>query len=126
MLAVTVKTLILSLCWSLPVIGAFVVYFATGWTTFTREDLEYGYTLLSRLFVLMWPASIPLSLALVLLHRRSRPAACLCGALLIPPSLFGFIVAGLLQMELAAILVAAFSLPAWGVLLAVSWRRRQA
>ena len=102
---------------------AFVIHFATGWTTFEREDFEFGVALLSSLSVVVWVVSIPLSLALILLYRRSRPTAYLCGALLIPPSIAGFIVAGLLQSEVAAILVAALCLPAWVALLAVNWRQ---
>ena len=91
-------------------------------TTFEREDIEFGGALLSSLSILAWLSSIPLSLALILLHRRSRLTAYLCGALLIPLSIGGFIIAGLFQSEVAAILVAAFSLPAWVVLPAVNWR----
>ena len=108
---------------SLVVAVAFVIHFATGWTTFEREDLEFGFALLSSLLVVVWLTSIPLSLALILLHRRSRLTAYLCGALLIPPSIAGFIVAGLLQSEVAAVLVAALSLPAWIALLLVNWLR---
>ena len=107
----------------LVVVAAFVVHFATGWTTFEQEDLEFGFALLSSLAVVVWPTSIPLSLALILLHRRFRLTAGLCAALLIPLSIAGFIVAGLLQSEVAAILVAALSAPAWIALLALNWRQ---
>ena len=106
----------------LVVVAAFVIHFATGWTTFEREDIEFGVALLSSLSIGAWLSSIPLSLALILLHRRSRLTAYLCGAPLMPLSIAGFIVAGLLQSEVTAILVVAFSLPAWVVLLAVNWR----
>ena len=121
-LAVAARTAALSLFMPLVVTVAFVIHFATGWTTFEREDLEFGFALLSSLLIVVWPASIPLSLALVLLHRRSRLTAYLCAALLIPLSIAGFIVAGLLQSEVAAILVAALSLPAWFVLPVVNSR----
>ena len=124
-MAVAVKTLILSLSLSLLVAAAFVIHFATGWTTFEREDLEFGGAFLSTLLVLVWPASIPLSLAVILLHRRSRLAAYLCGVALIPLSVAGFIVAGLLQSEIVVIAVAALALPAWLALLAVRlWQNR--
>ena len=92
------------------VAAAFVIHFATGWTTFEREDLEFGAAFLSTLLVLGWPASIPLSLAVILLHRRSRPAAYLCAVVLVPLSIAGFIVAGLLQSEIVVIAVAALAL----------------
>ena len=122
-LAVAARTVALSLIFPLVVAAAFVIHFATGWTTFHQEDLQYGFALLSSLAIVVWPTSIPLSLALILLHRRSRLTGYLCAALLIPFSIAGFIVAGLLQSEIAAILVAALSVPAWTALLAVNWRQ---
>jgi len=109
----------------LVVAAAFVIHFAIGWTTFEPEDLEFGFLLLSALLIMVWPTSIPLSLALILLHRRSRLTAYLCAALLIPLSIAGFIVAGLLHSEVAAILVAARSQPAWITLLATNWRQNR-
>lgn len=125
-LAIAARTAALSLFMPLVVAVAFVIHFATGWTTFEREDLEFGFALLSSLMVVVWPASFPLSLALILLHRRSRLTAWLCAALLIPLSIAGFIVAGLLQSEVAAVLVAALSLPAWMALLLVNRRHGRA
>lgn len=125
MLAVAVKTLILSLALSLLVAAAFIIHFATGWTTFEREDLEFGAAFLSALLVLVWPASIPLSLAVILVHRRSRLTAYLCAVVLVPLSIAGFIIAGLLQSETVVIAVAALALPAWLALLAVRlWQSR--
>lgn len=122
-LAIAARTAVLSLLLPLAVAAAFVIHFAIGWTTFEREDLEFGVAFLSALMMVVWPTSIPLSLALVLLHRRSRLTAYICAAVLIPLSFVGFIVAGLLQSEVAAIVVAAFSLPAWIALLAVTRRQ---
>ena len=122
MLAVAAKTVILSLCLSLLVAAAFAVHFATGWTTLEREDLKFGATFLSTLLILVWPASIPLSLAVILLHRRSRLVAYLCAVALVPLSIVGFIVADLLQSEIVVIAVAALSLPAWlALLMAKLW-----
>ena len=121
-MAAAARTAALSLLLTLIVAVAFVMHFAIGWTSFEREDIELGATFLSTLSIVVWPTSIPLSLALVLIHRRSRLTAYLCAALLIPPSIAGFIVAGLLQSEVAAILVTAVSLPGWIALLALNWR----
>lgn len=122
-MAVAARTVALSLFFPLVVAAAFLIHFVIGWTTFGQEDLEFGFALLSSLLIVVWSASVPLSLALILLDRRSRLAAYLCAALLVPLSIAGFIVAGLLQSEVAAILVAALSLPAWIALLAVNWRQ---
>lgn len=79
------------------------------------------YTMLSRLFTFtwtfIWPASVPLSLALVLLHHRSRLAAYLMAVVLAPLTLTGFLLAGLLQSGILAITSTALSLPAWIALL---------
>ncbi len=105
--------------------AAFIIHFATGWTTFEREDLEFGAAFLGTLLVVVWPASLPLSLAVILLHRRSRLIAYLCAVALTPLSIFGFIVAGLLQSEMVVIAVAALSVPAWLTLLLVKlWQSR--
>ena len=117
--SVAARTLVLSLFLSLTPIAAFVIYFAFGWTTFESEDLEYGYNLLSRLFTFAWPSSVPLSLALVLLHRRSRLVAYLIVVVLVPLTLIGFLLAGLLQSGILAVASAALSLPAWIALLLV-------
>ncbi len=125
MLAVVARTVILSLCLLLLVAAAFVIHFAIGWTTFEREDLQFGATFLSTWLIVVWPASIPLSLAVVLLHRRSRLIAYLCAVVLVPLSIVGFIVAGLLQSEIVVIAVAALSLPAWLALLVIKlWQSR--
>lgn len=109
----------------LLVAAAFVIHFAIGWTTFEREDLQFGATFLSTWLIVVWPASIPLSLAVVLLHRRSRLIAYLCAVVLVPLSIVGFIVAGLLQSEIVVIAVAALSLPAWLALLVIKlWQSR--
>ena len=121
-LVIAVRTTVLSLMLTLVVAVAFVIHFAIGWTTFEQEDLEFGFAFLSSLLIVVWPASIPLSLALTLLHRRSRLVAYPCAGLLIPLSIVGFMVAGLLQSQVAAVLVAALSLPVWIVLVVVNWR----
>lgn len=124
-MSVAARTAALSLCFPLVVAAAFVIHFVIGWTTFEREDLQFGFAFLSSLSIVVWPTSIPLSLALVLLHRRSRPTAYICAALLIPLSIGGFIIAGLLQSEIAAGLVATLSLPAWIALLTVTLRQNR-
>ena len=117
------KTAIFSLGLALLVVAALVVYFAVEWTTFEPEDFEFGYTLLSTLFVAMWPASVPLCLAVVLLHRLSRPIAYLCAAVLAPLAVIAFMLAGLVQSEIFVVGGAALSLPVWLALLAVCLRQ---
>ena len=123
MVTIAVKTAISSLGLALLVVTAQAVYFAVGWTTFEPEDFKFGYTLLSTLFVVAWPASVPLCLAVLLLHRRSRPIAYLCAAVLAPLTLIAFLLAGLVLSEIFVVAGAVLSLPAWLVLLAVHLRQ---
>ena len=122
MLAVSIGTAILSLMMALVTVVAFIVYFTVGWTTLESEDTAFGYTLLSKLFVLILPASVSLSLALALLHRRSRRATYACALVLVPLTLVGFMLAGLVRSEIVVIAAAAFSLPAWVALAVVRLR----
>lgn len=106
-----------SLGLALLVVTVLVVYFAAGWTTFKPEDFGFDYTLLSTLFVVIWPASVPLCLAVLLLHRSSRPVAYLCTAVLAPLTTIAFMLAGLVQSEIFVVAGAVLSplpgLPCW-------------
>ena len=120
---IAAKTAMFSLGLALLVVTVLVVYFAAGWTTFEPEDFGFGYTLLSTLFVVIWPASVPLCLAVLLLHRSSRPVAYLCTAVLAPLTAIAFMLAGLVQSEIFVVAGAVLSLPAWLALLAARlWR----
>ena len=123
MVPIAAKTAMFSLGLALLVVAALVVYFAIGWTTLDPYDFEFGYTLLSTLFVVIWPASVPLCLAVLLLHRCSRPVAYLCTAVLAPLTTIAFMLAGLLQSEIFVVAGAVLSLPAWLALLAAHLRR---
>lgn len=122
-LAVAVKNLVCSLSLALLVVVVLVAYFAIGWTTLEQEDLEFGYNLLSRLFVVIWPGSVPLCLAVLLLHRYVPPVAYLCAAVLAPLTAIAFILAGMAMLEIFVVAGVALSLPAWLALLAVQLRR---
>ena len=120
MLAVAIKTVIFSLGLALVVIAAFQAYFGL---TFGYEDFNFGFTTFWRFFVLAWPASIPLALAVVLLHRRSRLAAWLCVAVLAPLLIICFILALLMQTIIFFIAAAALSLPVYLALLTAKLRQ---
>ena len=120
MLAVAIKTVIFSLGLALVVIAALVVYFGL---TFGYEDFNFGFTTFWRFFVLAWPASIPLALAVVLLHRRSRLAAWLYVAVLAPLLIICFILALLMQTIIFVIAAATLSLPVYLALLTAKLRQ---
>ena len=114
------KALTLSLSLPLIVVALFTIYFAVGWTRpLDRDDFEYGYRLLSVVFIASWIASIPLSLALALLHRRSPLVAYIVGAPLVALSILSFIVATFGLAELIYIGTTLLSIPAWIALVIV-------
>ena len=65
-----------------------------------------------QLVVFGWPSGIPLTLAVLLLHRRVQLVAYVCAVVLAPFSVLAFILGGLFgPFVLAYVLVV--SLPAW-------------
>ena len=65
-----------------------------------------------QLLVFGWPSGIPLTLAVLLLHRRVQLVAYVCAVVLAPFSVLAFILGGLFgPFVLAYVLVV--SLPAW-------------
>ena len=68
------------------------------------------------LFAFTWPAAFPLTLAVRLLHNRSRIVAYVCGALLGAGAVYGVIVGGLLGPVGVVGYALAASVPAWIVL----------
>ena len=65
-----------------------------------------------QLVVFGWPSGIPLTLAVLLLHRRVQLVAYVCAVVLAPFSVLAFILGGLVgPFVLAYVLVV--SLPAW-------------
>ena len=64
------------------------------------------------LVVLGWPSGIPLTLAVLLLHRRVQLAAYVCAVVLAPVTVPAFIMGGLLG-PFVLVYVVVVSLPAW-------------
>lgn len=68
------------------------------------------------LFALAWPSAIPLTLALRLLHRRSRILTYACAVIFGPLSCLAVIIGGLLGYPGVVIYTVAVSLPVWALL----------
>ncbi len=66
-----------------------------------------------QLLVLGWPSGIPLTLAVLLLHRRVRLLAYVCAGVLAPFSVLAFILGGLLGHIGVLVYAVVVSLPAW-------------
>ncbi len=128
--SISLQTALLSLGLTLIVVAAFIVYFVVGVTIIDqrnimlieRDEVEFSFLLLSGMSLFWLPASVPLSLALTLLHRRSRLVAYICGAPLVLVSALGFAVSTFAASLMVILATAAFSLPAWLALLVVKLR----
>ena len=79
------------------------------------------------LFALAWPAAVPLTLAVRLVHRRSPVLAIVCALVLGPVALAGAIMGGLLGPVGVVGYPVVASLPAWALLgiLALTQRGRR-
>ena len=69
-----------------------------------------------QLVVLGWPSGIPVTLSVLLLHRRVRLLAYICAVILAPFSVLGFILGGLAGPIGVLVYAVVVSLPAWVVL----------
>ena len=65
-----------------------------------------------QLVVLGWPSGIPLTLAVLLLHRRVQLPAYVCAVVLAPLSVLAFILGGLFG-PFVLVYAVVVSLPAW-------------
>ena len=68
------------------------------------------------LTTLLWPAAIPLTWAVRLLHHRSRLLAYGCAAVLVPASFVAVVIGGGVGIGGAVVLTVLTSLPAWLIL----------
>ena len=71
-----------------------------------------GPTAFVQLVVLGWPSGIPLTLAVLLLHRRVQLPAYVCAIVLAPLSVLAFILGGLFG-PFVLVYAVVVSLPAW-------------
>ena len=110
----------------LPVVVLLVSLIRFGITGMTDMDA----TSFVQLVVIGWPSGIPLTLAVLLLHRRVRLLAYVCAVVLAPFSVLAFILGGLLGELVVLVYAVVVSLPAWVALAAAailqSTRRRAA
>ncbi len=106
-----IRTILYSLWLPLLVVGISVVRFGFQ---FVISGPDFNQFL--ALFALGWPAAVPLTLAVRLVHRRSRVLALLCALVLGPVALVGAIVGGLLGPIGVVVYPVVASLPAWALL----------
>ena len=98
---------ILSSLWLLTLAWAIML----GFGTFELDSLPS-----LALSTLLWPAAIPLTWAVRLLHHRSRLLAYGCAAVLVPASFVAVVIGGGVGIGGAVVLTVLTSLPAWLIL----------
>ena len=113
-----VRTILYSL-W-LPVLVIVVSFIRFGFTAPLEGPGIMGaamfLTSVATLFVLAWPAAIPLTLAVRLLHRRSPVLAYLCALILGAGSVWAVIMGGLFGPVGVVVYALIMSIPAWALL----------
>ncbi len=110
-----IRTILYSL-W-LPVLVVVVSAFRFGFSTPLEGPGFMGTIMLLMsvvtLFALAWPAAIPLTLAVRLLHRRSQVLAYVCALILGAGSVWVVIVGGLFGPVGVVVYALIAALPAW-------------
>ncbi len=110
-----IRTILYSL-W-LPVLVIVVSVIRFGFNTPLEGPGFMGITMLLMsvvtLFALAWPAAIPLTLAVRLLHRRSQVLAYVCALILGAGSVWAVIVGGLFGPVGVVVYALIAALPAW-------------
>jgi hypothetical protein len=117
-----IRTILYSLWLPLLVVGVSVARFGFQFIS-SGPDLNQFLIL----FALTWPAAVPLTLAVRLIHRRSPVLAIVCALVLGPIALAGAIMGGLLGPVGVVGYPVATSIPAWILLgiLALTQRGRR-
>ena len=104
-----ILTILLSL-WMLIIAWAYSLI-TQGFGAFSLDSLPY-----LALSTLLWPAAIPLTWAVRLLHHRSRLLAYGCAVVLVPASFVAAGIGGGVGIVGAVGLIVLTSLPAWLIL----------
>ena len=107
---VLVRTVLFAL-W-LPVVVLLVSLLRFGVEGIVTMDAMSFVQLFVQLVVFGWPSGIPLTLAVLLLHRRVQLVAYVCAVVLAPLSVLAFILGGLFG-PFVLVYVLVVSLPAW-------------
>ena len=99
-------------------LSLWLLIFAWAYTLITLGFGAFGLDSLPSLALstLLWPAAIPLTWAVRLLHHRSRLLAYGCAAVLVPASFVAVVIGGGVGIGGAVVLTVLTSLPAWLIL----------
>ena len=107
------RLLVLPLWLPLAILVVTAIRFATLSPVEEASGMPNAAVMISLMVLFAWIAAIPLTLAVAFLHRRVRVLAYVCGAVLVPLTVYGAVIGGLFGPVGVVLYPLVLSLPAW-------------
>ena len=107
------RRLVLPLWLPLAILVVAAIRFATLAPGGEASGMPSAAVMIALMVLFAWIAAIPLTLAVTYLHRRVRVVAYVCGAVLVPLTVYGAVVGGVFGPVGVALYPLVLSLPAW-------------
>ena len=107
------RRLVLPLWLPLAILVVTAIRFATLSPGEGASGMPNAAAMIALMVLFAWIAAIPLTLAVTYLHRRVRVLAYVCGAVLVPLTVYGAVVGGVFGPVGVVLYPLVLSLPAW-------------
>ena len=107
------RLLVLPLWLPLAILVVTAIRFATLSPVDGASGMPNAAVMIALMVLFAWIAAIPLTLAVAFLHRRVRVVAYVCGAVLVPLTVYGAVIGGLFGPVGVVLYPLVLSLPAW-------------
>ena len=107
------RLLVLPLWLPLVILVVSAIRFATLIPGEEVGGMPNAVAMIGLMVLFAWIAAIPLTLAVTFLHRRVRVLAYVCGAVLVPLTVYGAVIGGLFGPVGVVLYPLVLSLPAW-------------
>ena len=107
------RLLVLSLWLPLVILVVTAIRFATLSPGEEAGGIPNAVAMIALMVLFTWIAALPLTLAVTFLHRRVRVLAYVCGAVLVPLTVYGAVIGGLFGPVGIVLYPLVLSLPAW-------------
>ena len=107
------RLLVLPLWLPLAILVVTAIRFATLSPGSESSGMPNAAVMIALMVLFAWIAAIPLTLAVAFLHRRVRVVAYVCGAVLVPLTVYGAVIGGLFGPVGVVLYPLVLSLPAW-------------
>lgn len=120
------QVLVLPLWLPLAILVVSAIRFATLSPGEEVSGLPSAVVMIALMVLFAWIAALPLTLAVIFLHRRARALAYVCGVVLAPLTVYGAVIGGLFGPVGIVAYPLVLSLPAWialGITVLVQRRR---